>query len=276
MKKATNMLKNYLGKEKYICFRDKLFEIKSEIKRKFEKATSFARGLPDFIIICAMKSGTTSLYYYLSQHPRVIPPTKKEVHYFDHNYHKGDIWYRSHFPIKMTSSKRFITSESSSYYLFHPSVPDRISKTVPEAKLIIILRDPAERAISHYWHKVKSNKESRTIREALNWNKGTVTEEEQKLKNGEKRYSYEHVNFSYLERGEYARQIDRYTDNIDEENILVLKSEDLFEDTKSAMDSVYNFLEIESFHDIRYVAINCGDYRNEINSEILSSKKLLS
>lgn len=269
MEKAISIVKNHLGKEYYIPLRDKLFEISNGVKRKFQKSTFFARSLPEFIIIGAMKSGTTSLYYYLSKHPRVLPPIKKEIHYFDHNYHKGDIWYKSHFPITLINSNRFITGESSPYYLFHPNVPDRISETVPGAKLIVILRDPAERAISHYWHKVKSNKESRTIREALNWNGGIVAEEEQKLKNGEKKYSYEHVNFSYLERGKYVQQIDRYTDSMDEENILILKSEDLFENTESVMDSVYDFLEIESFHDTRYVATNCGDYRTEINSEIL-------
>ena len=103
------------------------------------------RSLPDFLIIGAMKSGTTSLYAYLKQHPMIIPSIKKEIHYFDNGWkfgantlQKGEKWYRSHFPVQNAKNK--ICFEASPSYLYNPDVPKRIFELIPKVKIIVAAR----------------------------------------------------------------------------------------------------------------------------------------
>src|SRR5436309_16134274 len=107
--------------------------------------------LPDFIVIGAQKSGTGSLYAYLNGHPDVAGARVKEVHYFDLHYHRGVDWYLDQFPDEAAARPR-CTGEASPYYLFHPHAPRRAFDLVPDARLIALLRDPVDRAISHYHH----------------------------------------------------------------------------------------------------------------------------
>ncbi|HEX9782521.1 MAG TPA: hypothetical protein VGA56_07280, partial [Opitutaceae bacterium] len=104
--------------------------------------------MPDFIILGAQKAGTTSLYAYLLEHPQVLPARKKEVHYFDLRYERGERWYRSHFPSQRAMQargrslgNRVITGEATPYYLFYPRAPERVASVVPNAKFIVLLRD---------------------------------------------------------------------------------------------------------------------------------------
>jgi hypothetical protein len=133
--------------------------LKFRAKRTLKRRTGV---LPDFIIIGAMKSGTTSLYNYLVQHPNVLKGAKKEIHFFDWQYEKGLPYYRSQFPtqpykIFMRSFRKyeFICGEASPYYFFHPHVARRVAQDLPHVKLIAILRNPVDRAYSHYWHWVR-------------------------------------------------------------------------------------------------------------------------
>src|SRR5262245_18320944 len=117
----------------------------------YRKAKSAHRkrtmGNPHFIIIGAQRCGTTSLYNYLIRQLGVIPAAMKEVHFFDLNYQKGNEWYFSQFP---ELGRDQITGEASPYYIFHPRVPQRIKNLLPSIKLIVLLRNPTNRAFSHY------------------------------------------------------------------------------------------------------------------------------
>src|SRR5262249_23760132 len=97
------------------------------------RASAARRRLPDFLIIGAQKAGTTSLHAYLSQHSSVSPPVTKEVHFFDHEFHRGNTWYRAHF--RRADGPLTITGESTPYYLFHPLVPARAAAVLPDCKL---------------------------------------------------------------------------------------------------------------------------------------------
>jgi hypothetical protein len=114
-------------------------------------------ALPAFIIVGTQKGGTSSLYSYLCTHPEVWPATKKEVHFFDNHFSETEEWYRSHFPsrLKLKLTGR-ITGEASPYYLFHPLAPRRMADVAPKAKLIMLLRNPVKRAISHYLARSKT------------------------------------------------------------------------------------------------------------------------
>src|SRR5688572_4751100 len=105
--------------------------------------------LPSFLIIGVQRGGTTSLYDYLVQHPRIAPAKRKEVHYFDIRYPNGPAWYRKQFSWWLNVRRNVMTGEASPYYIFHPAVPDRVRETVPDAKLIVLLREPVARALSH-------------------------------------------------------------------------------------------------------------------------------
>ena len=116
--------------------------------------------LPDFVIIGAQRCGTSSLYSYLIEHPQIAPATRKELHYFDLNYAAGDEWYRSQFPQFPDTpfdGRLTVTGEASPYYLFHPMAAERCASVVPDAKLIVMVRDPVERAYSHYHHERARN-----------------------------------------------------------------------------------------------------------------------
>lgn len=211
-----------------------------KINLTYNKLTSYIRPLPDFIIIGAQKSGTSSLHKYLCQHPNIKSSFKKEVHFFDRdlNLSGGEFWYRSYFPLRISHDTKIF--EASPSYLFNPLVPCRINDLLPNVKLIIMLRNPVERAISHYFHSKKLKRENTTIYEAL-------TTEESRIHKAvsEKNYnSYEFINFSYKIRGIYKPQIEHYLDFFSREKILIINSESFFSKPESTLSKVFNFVDV--------------------------------
>lgn len=119
--------------------------------------------LPDFIIIGAQKCGTTSLFNYLSKHPDVSLPEEKEIHFFDKFYNKGINWYKKNF-----LNDGMLTGEATPYYIYHPHVTVRISSCCPNAKLIVMLRNPIDRAYSNFsMEKQRNNEPLATFEEAI-------------------------------------------------------------------------------------------------------------
>ena len=145
----------------------------------FRMLTARLRGLPDFIIIGAMKTGSTSLYGFVVQHPAIAPAATKTLQYFFRNYKFGELWYRSNFPTNLQrysfykkTNQKLISGEASPTYLFYPTVPSRMKKILPDVKLIVILRNPVDRAYSHYYHT------NRLYGETLSFDKAIKLEEE--------------------------------------------------------------------------------------------------
>jgi hypothetical protein len=181
-----------------------------------QQITRFGWGnLPDFIIIGAQRCGTTSLYNYLTQHPLILSALRKEVHYFDNNFHKGVSWYQAFFPLislrngyaKILSiDNSHLTGEATPYYLFHPLTPKRIAGLLPQVKLIVILRNPVDRAYSHFLHATRMGFETLSFKEAIAREAERVAAEEARLLDDQSYYSFEHQRFSYIHRGIYHRQ----------------------------------------------------------------------
>jgi hypothetical protein len=228
--------------------------------------------LPDFIIIGAQKSGTSSLFSYLSQHPYLIPSYRKEVHFFDgglrpdvDNFNKGQAWYRSHFPLKENNSNDQKAFEASPLYIFNPLVPQRISALIPEVKLIAILRNPVERAISHYFHEKRKNREKLPVLEALQV-------EDERLKPIIDKQDYKNdifIHHSYKSRGLYYEQIKRYLNYFPMSNILVLNSEMLFTQPDNALRRVFEFVGVDSEFTVKDLAPrNVGSNRTEVDPDI--------
>lgn len=234
------------------------------VRHIWRSATAPVRALPDFLIIGAQKCGTTFLYQLLMQHPRVKPAFVKEVHYFDLNFGKGTNWYRSHFPLQLRNTRTYITGEASPYYLFHPHAARRASMVVPDAKLIILLRNPVDRAYSHYQHQVKrvtgEARETLTFEEAIEAEEKILPAEERKMLQDESYKSSSHRTRSYISRGRYMDQLLVWSSFFPRKRILVLKSEDLFDDTSNALERLLAFLAISHWAPETYSIPNKREY----------------
>src|SRR4051812_46716716 len=150
------------------------------------------RASPDFIIIGVQKGGTSSLFEYLKQHPNIKTSVVKEVHYYDSDYKKGMKWYRSFFPLN-EKNKKIIYGEASPYYFFHPLVPERIYKDNPNIKLILLLRDPVDRAYSHYQMERRKGREKlKSFEEAILKETERIQKGHDAIVNEKKLYDYHH------------------------------------------------------------------------------------
>jgi hypothetical protein len=189
--------------------------------------------LPSTFIIGVQKCGTTTLHHLLSRHPDVFFPSRpQEIHFFDveENFRKGLGWYESLFS---AWAGQKVVAQTSPLYIFEPRVPERIAAVVPEARLVVIFRNPVDRAYSHYWHSVKHGLESKTFERAIEL-------EDMRLNQGfEARRQY-----SYLRRGAYAEQFSRYLRFFARDQILALRLEDLSANADQVLDRCAHFLSI--------------------------------
>ena len=202
------------------------------------------RVLPDFLIIGAMKSGTSSLFHYLTQHPELVPAFEKEIHYFDQDESSfggrtGDLaWYRSHFPIKAMIPPRSLVYEATPKYLCHETAARRIAEVVPNARLVLTLRNPSDRAISHYFHARCNPSDPGSLHAAMCEDVDRcaslgVTEGDA---SGTTDYT------SYVGRGVYRPQIERYLERFDRRNMHVIDGDRFFADPGPVLSSLFEFL----------------------------------
>jgi len=234
-------------------------------------------SLPDFLIIGTEKGGTTFLYWALSQHPYVAPSTQKELHFFDSPkwLKKGTGWYQAQFPAPMRKDgKKVITGEASPYYLFHPQAPHRASITVPDTKLIALLRNPVDRAYSAYHHRVRNGEEDLSFEEALEAELERTSGELEKLISDGSYRSRPYAKYTYLLRGIYVEQLKRWHEHFDPEQLLVLRSEDLFTNPVEGVRRVQEFLGLPK-HDIAITASTEGRNRRHYQPMAPSTRRRL-
>jgi Sulfotransferase domain len=235
----------------------------------YARPTAGLRLLPDYLIIGAQRAGTTSLHRYLIQHPGVRTTLRtKGVHFFDTAYGRGMSWYASRFPTKLTAwyvarrhGVELRTGEASPYYLFHPLVPDRVAEHLPRVKLIALLRDPVQRAYSHYQHEVARGFETLPFEEAIEAEPARLAGEAERMAADPGYRSFEHQHHSYLARGCYAEQLDRWRARFDEGQLLVLSSERFFAEPEPTFARVLEFLELPAFTPAAFEKHNAHDYR---------------
>ena len=226
----------------------------------FVRPTIYRFVKPSYLIIGGQKCGTTSLYNYLIQHPNLIAASEKEIHFFSTNYHKGDQWYKTHFPrTKAFGNKtNVITGEASPYYIFHPHSPARVRKKLPDVKIIAMLRDPVERAFSHYKHHVKLKVEPLTFADAIKAEPERLMCEWDKMVKNEDYDSYNLQMYSYLARGVYVDQLKRWLDYFPREQFLILQSEDFFRNPEDNYLKSLKFLGLPEYKLSTYRAFNAG------------------
>jgi hypothetical protein len=217
--------------------------------RSYGQATVPLRPLPDFLIIGAQKAGTTALYAYLRWHPEITGPSFKEVSFFDRHYARGESWYRAHLParprqwfIKSRYGKWPRVGEASPSYLFHPLAPERVAAMVPDARLIAILRNPIDRALSHYHHEVALGREQLSFDEAIDREEERMEGELERMVREPSYFSHAWWNYTYLARGRYAEQLERWFAVFPREQLLVLFSEELRDQPNATYARTLDFL----------------------------------
>ncbi|HRO13021.1 sulfotransferase domain-containing protein [Amaricoccus sp.] len=232
------------------------------------------RVLPDFLVIGAQKSGTSSLFRYLDQHPQVRGSVPKEVHFFSGGlapavdaYTRGEAWYRAHFPKVSEMGEGMCAFEATPLYLLHPHAAARIHALMPGVKLVAVLRNPTDRALSHYFHNVRTNPR-RVFQETLGPAEAMAAEEARLapvLAAGDYRSEIYRV-ATYKARGRYLEQLRRYTALFPRENLLLLRAEDLFIDPAGQMRLLADFLGLEHVRaGVDFRAANVGDNRETVD-----------
>jgi hypothetical protein len=245
-------------------------KIPARIGQFVRRMTASLRTLPDFLIIGGLKCGTTSLFNYLMQHPQIKSPSCKELFFFDRYYTRGERWYRAQFPTALFRSGAkdvTLTGEASPHYIQHPHVPERVFRLLPDVKLIALLRNPVDRAFSHYKHSVRGK------RETLSFERAVAKEEERAEGEFEKAAKYPGyfpgpaLHQAYLKKGVYADQLENWLKFFPREQLLVLQSEDLFQQPDETYKRVLAFLEISTDYSAEYRIFNAFDSTEEFSSE---------
>jgi hypothetical protein len=206
----------------------------------YGRATSALRPLPDFLIVGAQRAGTSALYTYLRRHPDIGGPPWKEVNFFDIRYERGASWYRGHFPIRRAGRPQLV-GEASPSYLFHPLAPERVAALLPDVRVIALLRDPVDRALSHYHHEVDLGREPLSFEDALDREEERMRGEWERLADPSY-FSYAWWNHTYFARGLYAEQLERWQSAVPRERLLTIVSEEFFADPPGTYARVLEFL----------------------------------
>lgn len=212
------------------------------------------RQAPDFVIIGAQRGGTTSLYSYLTRHPAVGAALRKEIHFFDINHARGMDWgmdwYMAHFPPR---GEALVVGEASPFYLFHPEVPARMAAAVPRVKLIALLRNPVDRALSQYHLNLRRGNETRSFEDA-------IAEGPELLPGSDHGDIVRARRSSYVPRGRYAEQLERWFGVFPREQLLIVKSEDLYADPPRIVHEAFAHLDLPPWPSVRFRARHRADY----------------
>jgi hypothetical protein len=251
-KRVGTQLRRHLPRPAYHFVRKRYYDARVVTGRNPGRG----RLLPDFLIIGTAKSGTTTLYGWLTEHPFVAPAAQKEIHYFDYEWYRGLDWYRSNFPSRQERDAfaaehggPFVTGEASPTYISHEWAPGRIAHTLPHVKLIVSFRNPVDRAYSQF------QMSRREDEEPLDSFADAVAAEEDRLRGeiahlkADPHYSSWPIGcWSYLLRSRYAEQVERLFKLFPREQFLFVDADELQAKPAETLDEVYTFLDLPA-HD---------------------------
>lgn len=227
--------------------------------------------LPSFLVIGAQRAGSTFLHDHLASCTSAGPsPLQKEVHYFDNKYYRSLRWYSKFFKSLKGGGKKVKKNfETSPYYLYHPAVPKRIAESLPEVKLIVVLREPVDRAVSQYKWMRQIGLETRTAKEAFQWDAERIdlerdssylTQFEDPL-----HFDSDHIYRSYLRRSLYHIQLQRWLEHFQASQIRVLCSKDLFDNTTSLLEALAAFLGVKLSGREKFDSVNQNSSNDDIS-----------
>jgi hypothetical protein len=205
--------------------------------------------MPTYLILGAAKAGTTSLHWYLSQHPEIFMSVPKEPAFFRLEYERGTAYYEAQY-FKGWSGEKEV-GEAAQRNLFLPYVPKRIAETLPDAKLIVMVRNPVERAFSHYCYDYQRGAYEMSFEEAIKKDLNRLDVGPFFNKPDEYAHAIDkHMRISeyptVLDSSYYYEQIERYLQFYNRERMLIILFEDFISNTQESIDEVLNFLEVPS------------------------------
>jgi Sulfotransferase domain len=217
------------------------------------KLTASLRMDPTIIVIGAQRSGTTTLFRLLEQHPSLVRPTlSKGTGYFDDGFRRGVRWYRAHFPLRLTArllkGPQAQTFDINGYYMFHPLAAERMAQTLPNAQIVALLRDPVERAYSAYRHEYARAFEDQGFADALALEDQRTAGEAEKLASVEGYTSYAHRHYAYRQRSEYSTQLERYLRAFGRDRVHIIDAGLFFAEPAAEFVRLQKALGLEVWH----------------------------
>jgi hypothetical protein len=232
----------------------KAVALSKEFKRSF-----FSHRLVDFIVCGTQKGGTSALYAYLDEHPQICMASKKEVHFFDDekafsrnkpNYGNYHTWFSP-------EETSLVLGEATPIYMYWYSAPKRIWAYNPNIKLVVMLRNPIERAYSHWNMERSKGNETLDFREAIMHERSRCREA----------LPEQHRIYSYVDRGFYLEQLCRLWTYFPRDNVLVLKNEDLKSAPDETLKCVCDFIGVSHFHDVTEKDVHSRPYTSKMDRE---------
>ena len=217
------------------------------IKRGYFGITSPFRTIPNFIVIGVKRCGTTTLYEQLSEHPCIEKSAHDNLGFFNNNFELGMNWYKSHFVTNFRKKEierkygKFATYDVTSSYIQKKKTAQNIFKTLPNVKLILILRNPTDRAYSEYNQNIIDENESRDFRELI---KQEINEIEN-MENDNLEFSSNKINL--VKKGIYEKQISPWLEIFPRKQILIISTEEFGEKTTETYDKIFRFLELPKY-----------------------------
>jgi hypothetical protein len=217
-------------------------------RMRARQSTPAARVLPDFLILGAQRCGTSSLYKYLGRHSEIAPSLRKEVSYFSASYGEDVSWYLAHFPVAIRRQlmlrvgRQLLAFEATPDYLLHPLAPVRVKTLLPDAKFVVLLRDPVERAFSHYLHMQRLGFETRTFEEAIESETETIAADLAQIHLDAGHNPKRFHRYSYLARGRYVEQLERWMGHFPRGRFLILDSAKLYSEPGATYQEILGFL----------------------------------
>jgi hypothetical protein len=222
--------------------------------RGFGRATSRGRTVPDFLVVGTKRGGTTSLFNYLMMHPGMLglfprPRLQKSTDYFFKNFAQGERWYRSNFHTqafrdRMAHQLGYAprSGEASPYYVWDPRIARRAYDVNPDLKAIMLVRDPVERAFSHWQERAQNGVEPLSFEQALEAEEARTSGELDRMLDDPLYYSQAHDWYTYRSRGLYLPQLENWTSVFPAEQLLVVCSEEMYADVQGTFDRVSTFV----------------------------------
>ena len=232
-------------------------------------ATWDKRVLPDLVLVGAQRSGTTALTEALYRLPNVERPRRgKGSHYFSYNYHRGWAWFQSQFPtttwaaaVERRQGLPLFCFDACPYYLFHPFACERMAQSLPDVRVLVMLRDPVRRAESHFHHSVGHGHEDLDFESALAAEPERLAGEVERMGRDWEYWSHSHEHHSYIAKGMYAEQLERLFRFYPRNQVMVVQSEAFYRSPDEVLSDVTSWLELRSVGLDRSDDRNGHDYR---------------
>jgi len=249
----------------------KSYQISRNLFRHYCNVTHPLHTLPNYLIIGAAKCGTSSLHEYLMQHPCVGKVLTKQLHFFDRYFERGPNWYKVCLPftwkkfyVEQFLKKNFATGEATAHYINHPLAPKRVQEILPNVKIIVMLRNPIDRAYSHYQMEFNNKNEELSFEDAIVEEPKRIEGEKEKLERDTSYFSKNYPHRAYLDGSKYVEQLEKWLEYFPLEQFYFISTEDfnnntskIYHDTLVYLDlPKHDLLEYKKLRERKYVKMN--------------------